>query len=99
MTTATGHRMFASAMEHLTNGTAPHVTRYLQRLDEFLAALPDQTSRRGFLGDEHKKWQYRYQRWQARVDAGEETDPDVTAWDFVETMSELDKRIAQELAE
>lgn len=72
-----------------------HVTRYFARVDERLSELPNDVCRRGFLGDELAKWQFRYDAFRLKVDRGEDTDPRVTAWDYVETLAELDKRMAR----
>lgn len=79
----------------LAPAPAPHVTRYLARVDDRLAELTNDVTRRGFLGDELAKWQFRYDAFVRKVDACQPTDPDVTAWDFADTIAALDKRLAK----
>lgn len=92
---AIGHAMFASALGALAEGQAPHVKRYLARVDERLAELANDTCRRGFLGDELAKWQFRYSSYRERLELGLPTDDAVTCWDYVETINELDLRIGR----
>ncbi len=87
--------LLAGAIGSLVAGPSPHVQRYVARVDERLDALPNDECRRGFLGDELAKWEARYSDYCAKVDTHQPTDDRVTAWDYVETMSELDKRIAK----
>ncbi len=76
-------------------GRAAHVSRYLARVDERLPELPNDAARRGFIGDELAKWQERYRAFAARVDAGFDPSGDVTAWDYMDTLGELDRRLAR----
>lgn len=73
---------------------APHVDRYLARVDEVLTALDDEQGRE-FIDRELTAWQHRYVRFQALVDAGEQIDPDVTAFDYIDTLSELTRRLGE----
>jgi hypothetical protein len=83
----------ASAISRAINGQPEHVRRYLARVDERLAELPNDACRRGFLGDEIAKWQVRYARFGALVTAG--GDPgDANAFDYIETIAALDRRLA-----
>ena len=85
----------AGAVAFAFNGRADHVKRYLARVDERLAELPNDACRRGFLGDELAKWQFRYGEFTRKVDSGKDTSPEVQAFDFLDTMGEIDMRIGR----
>jgi hypothetical protein len=85
----------AGSLDFAFHGRADHVKRYLARVDERLTELPNDECRRGFLGDELAKWQFRYSTFTAKVDRGLETSPEVSAYDFLDTMGELDMRIGR----
>jgi hypothetical protein len=73
---------------------APHVERYLARLDAYLPTLPE-SERRRFLLSQAKSWRDAYAAFTARVDAGLPTDPAVHAADYVVTIAEIDQRLAR----
>lgn len=79
----------------MTRSPAPHVARYLDRVDAHLPALADDAERLRFLCRERSKWDARYSAFIADVDAGHHIDPAVTAWDFMATICELDQRIGR----
>ena len=83
-----------SAIVAAVAGRSSHVERYLKRVDERLAELPNDACRRGFLGDEQAKWIGRYSEFSDAVLRGFEPG-EVTAWDYVDTISELDLRRAK----
>lgn len=72
---------------------APHVIRYVTRLDSHLATFTSDDGRRVFLESERAKWLVRYSDWQWRVDAGKETNPDHSAFDFISTLAAIDARL------
>lgn len=67
--------------------------RYTVRLDDYLAQLPSEWARRNCLHGQREKFEREYERFQALVDGGV-YDGDATAWDYQETLAELDRRIA-----
>jgi hypothetical protein len=73
---------------------APHVERYLARLDAYLPTLPIE-ERRPFLLRQAESWRNAYAAFTARVDAGLPTDPAVHAADYMVTMAEIDQRLAR----
>lgn len=74
---------------------SPHVTRYLARVDAHLDTIQIASAREEFLERERDKWERRYADFARRVDARQPTDPAVTAWDYVDTISELSIRISR----
>jgi len=74
---------------------APHVARYLARLDAHLPTLADDAARRAFLGAEFSKWIDRYECFQSLVDAGDWIDDGTQAADYVITMAEISARLAR----
>lgn len=74
---------------------APHVLRYLRRVDAHLPTLADDDTRREFLKGEEAKWISRYTAFTSNVIAGGKVDPDVNAADYVLTIAELRIRADQ----
>lgn len=87
--------VLTGAMSWRMSGSAPHVVAYFHRVDECLAELRSDIQCRYFLVDQIEKWEARYARFCAAVDGGEETDLAVSAWDYIETLAELDRRLAR----
>ena len=78
--------------------SAPHnsndrTERYTRRLDEHLATFKSDAARRVFLASESRKWVERYTTWAARIDRGLEPDSDATAFDYLNTLCEIDLRL------
>jgi hypothetical protein len=71
---------------------APHVLRYLARVDAHLPTLADDDARHAFLKAEGGKWLSRYTACTSTVIAGGKVDPDVDATDYVLTIAELGQR-------
>lgn len=65
--------------------------RYTVRLDDYLAQLPSDWARRNCLLGQRAKFETEYERFQAKVETYE---GDATAFDYIETLAELDRRIA-----
>lgn len=84
----------ASAVSRALNGQAPHVARYLARVDDRLVELPDDQSRREFLDKELARTQQRYDDFIAIVNAGRDVG-DVSAFDYVETIAALDGQLGK----
>jgi hypothetical protein len=75
---------------------APHVSRYLTRVDAHLPTLACRDDRHDFLLNEAMKWEGRYADFQTRVAHNMPTSPEVDAADFIITIAELDRRAAQQ---
>lgn len=73
---------------------ADRTERYCLRLDTFLETLPDDAARLAVLEAQHLGWIARYERFCARVDAGEEPHWGENAADYVCTIAEIGKRKA-----
>lgn len=71
---------------------APHVARYIARVDAHLPTLASDDDRHAFLKAEEAKWIGRYTEFSSRVIAGAHVDPDVQAADYVFTIAELGQR-------
>lgn len=78
---------------------APHVIRYLTRVDAHLPTLADDVARRAFLKTEESKWIERYSAFSTAVIAGGKVDPDLNAADYILTIAELRIRADQLPAE
>lgn len=83
-----------SASPSPASDLAPHVARYLARVDERLPTLPGREERHDFLLNEAMKWEGRYADFQVRVAHNMPTSSEVDAADFIITIAELDLRIA-----
>ncbi len=77
----------------LQSGTTSRCERYRRRLDEHLKMLPNDTLRLAFIKRELANWNDRYRVWAERVDAGNYPEglDQPNAWDFTETIADLDK--------
>lgn len=83
------------APQHATGQLSPHVAGFFERVDVWLAKLPQDSDRIDFLSRRLVEWTGRYERWALKVDMGEATDPKVTAWDFTDTISGIDRRLSE----
>lgn len=82
------------AFNALLHGSAPPVKRYFARVDEHLPTL-SRDAQEAFLRLEQAKWEQRYADFRARINSGWDYRGEITAWDFVDTLNGLDKRIAE----
>jgi hypothetical protein len=69
------------------------VEGYLARVDAHLATL-NEPGRRVFIDSLVDQWTQRYERFMARVDRNQPTDPTVSAYDYIDTLAGLDVRAA-----
>lgn len=70
-----------------------HVLRYLRRLDKKLLTMDHPRDRRCFLRGEQSRWIARYEAFCDKVDAGRPTSHAVTAWDYLDTILAINRRI------
>jgi hypothetical protein len=85
----------AGSLDFAFHGRADHVKRYLARVDLQLTCMPDDAWRLSFLERELAKWQANYAEFTRKVDSGKATSPEVSAFDYLDTMGELDMRIGR----
>lgn len=94
MSTTINAMLTAGAIGSLATGPSPHVARYFARLDARLATLTA-NGHGPFLRAELAKWQYRYATFRRKVEHGLPTDSGVTAWDYMEMLGGLDRRLGK----
>jgi hypothetical protein len=68
--------------------------RYMARVDERIRDV-GRDEALTFLRAELDKWHERYQRFQAKIFAGEDLESDVSAWDYAETIGAVAAKIAR----
>lgn len=76
---------------------APHVARYFELVDAYLANVP-LNERDTLISREIAKQEKLFERFQEKVDQGLPTSPEVTAFDFHETLAGLERRRAKRAA-
>lgn len=76
---------------------SPHVARYFELVDRYLEHVSP-AERETLLAREIAKQELLYEAYMDKVDHGLPTDPEVSAWDYVETLAGLGARRAVKVA-
>lgn len=71
-----------------------HITRYFTRVDAYVADLPEY-QRGMWLKVQRDNLEHRYLEFQNRIASGQCQKPGMTAWDYVEMIAGLDKRLGE----
>lgn len=71
-----------------------HITHYFTRVDAYVGELPE-PQRGPWLAAQRDTWETRYAEFQRRIDSGECQKPGVSAFDYIETIAGLDRRLGE----
>lgn len=83
-----------SAQPPTAASLSAHVERFLYRLNRRIAGL-DQEQRYAFLMNQQKLWLQRYEAFAQKVDAGLPVSPNVTCWDYLQTIQTINALLGE----